>query len=59
MNEELNPKMLALHNSQRKRKMEYDGSLFQAVGIVSFGIIFLLKLVVILLFPELTTDIES
>ncbi|XP_032645083.1 hypoxia-inducible factor 1-alpha [Chelonoidis abingdonii] len=35
MDEELNPKMLALHNSQRKRKMEYDGSLFQAVGIGS------------------------
>lgn len=28
--------MLALHNAQRKRKMEHDGSLFQAVGIVSF-----------------------
>nr|XP_025037145.1 hypoxia-inducible factor 1-alpha isoform X2 [Pelodiscus sinensis] len=35
VDEELNPKMLALHNSQRKRKMEYDGSLFQAVGIGS------------------------
>ncbi|XP_050808508.1 hypoxia-inducible factor 1-alpha [Gopherus flavomarginatus] len=35
VDEELNPKMLALHNSQRKRKMEYDGSLFQAVGIES------------------------
>ncbi|KAM6311475.1 hypoxia-inducible factor 1-alpha isoform 2-T2 [Aegotheles albertisi] len=33
MDEELNPKMLALHNAQRKRKMEHDGSLFQAVGI--------------------------
>ncbi|NXU72427.1 HIF1A factor, partial [Oreotrochilus melanogaster] len=33
MEEELNPKMLALHNAQRKRKMEHDGSLFQAVGI--------------------------
>ncbi|XP_029454014.1 hypoxia-inducible factor 1-alpha [Rhinatrema bivittatum] len=35
MEEELNPKMLALHNAQRKRKMEHDGSLFQAVGIGS------------------------
>uniref|UniRef100_A0A8C8VEJ4 Hypoxia-inducible factor 1-alpha n=1 Tax=Pelusios castaneus TaxID=367368 RepID=A0A8C8VEJ4_9SAUR len=35
VDEELSPKMLALHNSQRKRKMEYDGSLFQAVGIES------------------------
>ncbi|XP_048803875.1 hypoxia-inducible factor 1-alpha isoform X3 [Lagopus muta] len=35
MDEELNPKMLALHNAQRKRKMEHDGSLFQAVGIGS------------------------
>ncbi|KFZ51088.1 Hypoxia-inducible factor 1-alpha, partial [Podiceps cristatus] len=33
VDEELNPKMLALHNAQRKRKMEHDGSLFQAVGI--------------------------
>ncbi|KAM9381219.1 hypoxia-inducible factor 1-alpha isoform 2-T2 [Phaethornis superciliosus] len=33
MDEELNPKMIALHNAQRKRKMEHDGSLFQAVGI--------------------------
>ncbi|RMB98624.1 hypothetical protein DUI87_24840 [Hirundo rustica rustica] len=33
LDEELNPKMLALHNAQRKRKMEHDGSLFQAVGI--------------------------
>ncbi|KAM6133511.1 hypoxia-inducible factor 1-alpha isoform 2-T2 [Phoenicopterus ruber ruber] len=33
MDEELSPKMLALHNAQRKRKMEHDGSLFQAVGI--------------------------
>ncbi|XP_030070015.1 hypoxia-inducible factor 1-alpha [Microcaecilia unicolor] len=35
MAEEINPKMLALHNVQRKRKMEHDGSLFQAVGIGS------------------------
>uniref|UniRef100_A0A8C3KQ87 Hypoxia inducible factor 1 subunit alpha n=1 Tax=Calidris pygmaea TaxID=425635 RepID=A0A8C3KQ87_9CHAR len=35
VDEELNPKMLALHNAQRKRKMEHDGSLFQAVGIGS------------------------
>ncbi|XP_066045107.1 hypoxia-inducible factor 1-alpha isoform X1 [Chamaea fasciata] len=35
LDEELNPKMLALHNTQRKRKMEHDGSLFQAVGIGS------------------------
>ncbi|XP_063015827.1 hypoxia-inducible factor 1-alpha [Melospiza melodia melodia] len=35
LDEELNPKMLALHNAQRKRKMEHDGSLFQAVGIGS------------------------
>lgn len=33
--EELNPKILALQNAQRKRKIEHDGSLFQAVGIVS------------------------
>ncbi|XP_008564341.1 PREDICTED: hypoxia-inducible factor 1-alpha [Galeopterus variegatus] len=33
--EELNPKILALQNAQRKRKMEHDGSLFQAVGIVN------------------------
>jgi len=33
--EELNPKILALQNAQRKRKIEQDGSLFQAVGIVS------------------------
>lgn len=33
--EELNPKIIALQNAQRKRKMENDGSLFQAVGIVS------------------------
>ncbi|XP_069888291.1 hypoxia-inducible factor 1-alpha isoform X2 [Dipodomys merriami] len=31
--EELNPKIIALQNAQRKRKMEHDGSLFQAVGI--------------------------
>uniref|UniRef100_A0A8C5JZD3 Hypoxia-inducible factor 1-alpha n=1 Tax=Jaculus jaculus TaxID=51337 RepID=A0A8C5JZD3_JACJA len=31
--EELNPKIIALQNAQRKRKMEQDGSLFQAVGI--------------------------
>ncbi|KAM3920151.1 hypoxia-inducible factor 1-alpha [Leptodactylus fuscus] len=33
LDEDLNPKMIALHNVQRKRKMESDGSLFQAVGI--------------------------
>lgn len=33
--EEINPKILALQNAQRKRKIEHDGSLFQAVGIVS------------------------
>ncbi|XP_053553268.1 hypoxia-inducible factor 1-alpha [Bombina bombina] len=33
VDEELNPKLIALHNSQRKRKMDNDGSLFQAVGI--------------------------
>ncbi|KAJ6658032.1 hypothetical protein lerEdw1_001691, partial [Lerista edwardsae] len=32
-NEEINPKIIALHNIQRKRKMEHDGLLFQAVGI--------------------------
>ncbi|KAH0620295.1 hypothetical protein JD844_020486, partial [Phrynosoma platyrhinos] len=32
-NEELNPKIIALHNIQRKRKMEQDSLLFQAVGI--------------------------
>uniref|UniRef100_A0A8C0HYA0 Hypoxia-inducible factor 1-alpha n=1 Tax=Balaenoptera musculus TaxID=9771 RepID=A0A8C0HYA0_BALMU len=31
--EELSPKILALQNAQRKRKIEHDGSLFQAVGI--------------------------
>lgn len=31
--EELNPKTIALQNAQRKRKMEHDGSLFQAAGI--------------------------
>uniref|UniRef100_A0A4X2LSC6 Hypoxia-inducible factor 1-alpha n=2 Tax=Vombatus ursinus TaxID=29139 RepID=A0A4X2LSC6_VOMUR len=35
IDEELNPKILALQNSQRKRKMEHEGSLFQAVGIGS------------------------
>jgi hypoxia-inducible factor 1 alpha len=39
--EELNPKILALQNAQRKRKMEHDGSLFQAVGIVS-NVVFVL-----------------
>ncbi|XP_061468380.1 hypoxia-inducible factor 1-alpha isoform X2 [Rhineura floridana] len=33
VNEEINPKLIALHNIQRKRKMEQDGLLFQAVGI--------------------------
>ncbi|KAF7251913.1 Hypoxia-inducible factor 1-alpha [Varanus komodoensis] len=32
-NEEINPKLITLHNIQRKRKMEQDGLLFQAVGI--------------------------
>lgn len=36
--EELNPKILALQNAQRKRKIEHDGSLFQAVGIVSMRV---------------------
>lgn len=31
--EELNPKIIAFQNAQRKRKIEHDGSLFQAVGI--------------------------
>nr|ALS35221.1 hypoxia-inducible factor 1a [Phrynocephalus erythrurus] len=31
--EEINPKIIALHNIQRKRKMEQEGLLFQAVGI--------------------------
>ncbi|XP_075804380.1 hypoxia-inducible factor 1-alpha isoform X2 [Microtus pennsylvanicus] len=31
--EDLNPKIIALQNAQRKRKMENDGSLFQASGI--------------------------
>nr|AAI26006.1 HIF-1a protein [Xenopus laevis] len=35
LDEELNPKMIALHNVQRKRKMESDGPLFQAIGIGS------------------------
>lgn len=33
--EDLNPKIIALQNAQRKRKMEHDGSLSQASGIVS------------------------
>nr|XP_056707485.1 hypoxia-inducible factor 1-alpha isoform X1 [Euleptes europaea] len=33
-NEDLNPKIIALHNIQRKRKMEQDSLLFQAVGII-------------------------
>ncbi|XP_063803769.1 hypoxia-inducible factor 1-alpha [Pseudophryne corroboree] len=33
LDEELNPKMIALHNVQRKRKIESDSNLFQAVGI--------------------------
>lgn len=33
LDEELNPKMVALHNVQRKRKMESDGPLYQAIGI--------------------------
>ncbi|XP_059135081.1 hypoxia-inducible factor 1-alpha isoform X1 [Peromyscus eremicus] len=33
--EDLNPKIIALQNAQRKRKMEQDGTLFQAAGIVS------------------------
>ncbi|XP_063296499.1 hypoxia-inducible factor 1-alpha [Pelobates fuscus] len=33
LDEELSPKMIALHNVQRKRKIENEGSLFQAVGI--------------------------
>ncbi|XP_075048706.1 hypoxia-inducible factor 1-alpha isoform X2 [Mixophyes fleayi] len=33
LDEELSPKMIALHNVQRKRKIESDGPLFQAVGI--------------------------
>ncbi|XP_062974259.1 hypoxia-inducible factor 1-alpha isoform X2 [Elgaria multicarinata webbii] len=33
VNEEINPKLIALQNIQRKRKMEQDGLLFQAVGI--------------------------
>ncbi|XP_041070797.1 hypoxia inducible factor 1 subunit alpha a isoform X1 [Carcharodon carcharias] len=32
-NEELSPKLLVLHNSPRKRKLENAASLFQAVGI--------------------------
>uniref|UniRef100_A0A8C5MUU9 Hypoxia-inducible factor 1-alpha n=1 Tax=Leptobrachium leishanense TaxID=445787 RepID=A0A8C5MUU9_9ANUR len=33
LDEEVSPKMIALHNAQRKRKIDSDGSLFQAVGI--------------------------
>ncbi|XP_069589797.1 hypoxia-inducible factor 1-alpha [Ranitomeya imitator] len=33
MDEDVSPKMIALHNAQRKRKIVNDGSLFQAVGI--------------------------
>lgn len=33
VNEDINPRIIALHNIQRKRKMEQDGLLFQAVGI--------------------------
>ncbi|KAM9294658.1 hypoxia-inducible factor 1-alpha [Gastrophryne carolinensis] len=33
VDDELNPKMIALHNVQRKRKIESDGPLFQAVGL--------------------------
>ncbi|XP_070607071.1 hypoxia-inducible factor 1-alpha [Erythrolamprus reginae] len=32
-NEDISPRIIALHNIQRKRKMEQDGLLFQAVGI--------------------------
>ncbi|XP_069495030.1 hypoxia-inducible factor 1-alpha isoform X2 [Ambystoma mexicanum] len=35
LDEDLNPKMIALQNAQRKRKMEHDVSLFEAVGIGS------------------------
>ncbi|XP_068110522.1 hypoxia-inducible factor 1-alpha isoform X2 [Hyperolius riggenbachi] len=34
LEDEISPKMIALHNVQRKRKMESDGPLFQAVGII-------------------------
>lgn len=33
LDEDISPKMIALHNAQRKRKIETDGPLFQAVGI--------------------------
>lgn len=33
LDDELSPKMIALHNVQRKRKIETDGNLFQAVGL--------------------------
>ncbi|CAI9624634.1 unnamed protein product [Staurois parvus] len=33
LDDELSPKMIALHNVQRKRKIESDGPLFQAVGL--------------------------
>ncbi|KAM8921655.1 hypoxia-inducible factor 1-alpha isoform 2-T2 [Pelodytes ibericus] len=33
LDEEISPKRIALHNIQRKRKIESDGSLFQSVGI--------------------------
>lgn len=33
LDDEMSPKMIALHNVQRKRKMENDGPLFQAVGL--------------------------
>ncbi|XP_066464296.1 hypoxia-inducible factor 1-alpha [Eleutherodactylus coqui] len=33
LDEDISPKMIVLHNAQRKRKIENDGSLFQAVGI--------------------------
>ncbi|XP_007427271.1 hypoxia-inducible factor 1-alpha [Python bivittatus] len=33
VNEDISPRIIALHNIQRKRKMEQDGLLFQAVGI--------------------------
>ncbi|KAG8561150.1 hypothetical protein GDO81_015268 [Engystomops pustulosus] len=33
LDEDISPKMIALHNAQRKRKIESDGPLFQAVGI--------------------------
>ncbi|XP_069805588.1 hypoxia-inducible factor 1-alpha [Dendropsophus ebraccatus] len=33
LDDDISPKMIALHNAQRKRKIESDGPLFQAVGI--------------------------